>query len=430
MAVRSLPAVAVYPLFLAAMYLSSDYSHRFPGIINAVAAGTTVLSLLRLRLWRNAAMRESDPRRWIVWTRVCVASTGVVWGLFFALTILEYGYSGWPTSLMLVTMSGAAAGSVPTYAADLRLGCLYIGTVLAPPVLAHLMIGGAQGYAMAFVFVVYLAYLFKQARESHAAFWKTIGDNALLQAKAEELEVARNLAEEASRAKSAFFANMSHELRTPLNSVIGYSEMIIEDLDAIGQLRMTDDLLKIRNAGKHQLQLINDILDISKIEAGKMSVYTERFSVAPLVDEVTAATQIAAQRNGNRISVAVAGDCGEMDTDMTKTRQILLNLVSNACKFTQDGEVTVNALMKDGEVEFTVSDTGIGMTPEQLSRLFQPFTQADSSTTRKYGGSGLGLAISRRLAEMLGGSLTVTSEAGKGSTFRVVLPATLPELRT
>ncbi|QZZ19186.1 response regulator [Leptothermofonsia sichuanensis E412] len=260
---------------------------------------------------------------------------------------------------------------------------------------------------------------------------------------AEELFKAKESAEAASRAKSQFLANMSHELRTPLNAIIGYSEMLQEDALDMGYEDIIPDLEKIHGAGKHLLGLINDILDISKIEAGKMDLYLETFHVSDVIDEVRATIQPLIEKNGNTLIIRCADDLDTMHADLTKVRQTLLNLLSNASKFTEHGTITLTVAKERIEDEgpeaggrngatdspfstpaitFTVADTGIGMSQEQMAKLFQAFTQADASTTRKYGGSGLGLAISRRFCQMMGGDITVKSEPGKGSTFTVYLP--------
>ncbi|HET7745798.1 MAG TPA: PAS domain S-box protein [Vicinamibacteria bacterium] len=243
----------------------------------------------------------------------------------------------------------------------------------------------------------------------------------------EELVAAVDASEDASRAKSAFLANMSHELRTPLNAIIGYSEMLGEELAERGLGELLPDLQKIHGSGKHLLRLINDILDVSKIEAGKMELIPEVFRVGELVSDVSSIMGPLAEEAGNRLEVLAEGDLGGMRADVTRLRQVLLNLLSNASKFTERGTITLRAgrVMLNGApwLRFRVTDTGIGMTPEQLGKLFKPFTQADVSTTRRYGGTGLGLVISRQLCQMMGGEVTVESEPGKGSTFTVLLPA-------
>jgi signal transduction histidine kinase/CheY-like chemotaxis protein len=241
-----------------------------------------------------------------------------------------------------------------------------------------------------------------------------------------ELIKARDEALESSRIKSAFLANMSHELRTPMNAILGYSEMLIEDMDCVSQETMLQDLGKIQSAGKHLLNLINDVLDLSRIEAGKMTVYIESIDLKKVISNVVDTVSPVIDRNRNRLKVVCPDDIGVMSSDLVKFQQCLLNLLSNAAKFTENGEVSLevrcNHFGDSERLQFVVRDTGIGMTPDELSQLFQDFVQADSSTTRKYGGTGLGLSISRRFCQMLGGDILVESKPDVGSTFTIDLP--------
>lgn len=240
----------------------------------------------------------------------------------------------------------------------------------------------------------------------------------------EALTAAKAAAEEANLAKSRFIANMSHELRTPLSAVIGYAEMLEEEAEALdGADAFLDDLRKINTNARHLLSLINDVLDLSKIEAGRMEVQAEDFEVCALVEEVAGTVGGLAERRHNHLAVECAPDLGTMHSDPVKLRQCLFNLLGNAAKFTEAGTITLTARREDDMVAFAVADTGIGMTAEQLDRLFRRFSQADASTTRRFGGTGLGLAITRAFATMLGGEIGVESTAGEGSTFTLRLPA-------
>ncbi|MEG4093223.1 urea ABC transporter substrate-binding protein, partial [Microcoleus sp. Pol12B4] len=264
-----------------------------------------------------------------------------------------------------------------------------------------------------------------------------------LEERSRELEVAKNAAEAANRAKSTFLANMTHELRTPLNAIIGYSELLQEEALELGEEEFVMDLASINMAGKQLLTIISDILDISKIEAGKVTLFLETFEVRNLIEEVVTTVQPQLGKNGNTLMVNCDRNIGTIYSDLSKLRQALLNLVTNAAKFTDQGKITINVWKEEGEVlpldnseelsaafsrcqqpsiVFQVTDTGIGMTEDQVSRLFAAFAQADDSTTRKYGGTGLGLTISRKFCQMMGGDITVDSEFGCGSSFTIRLP--------
>ncbi len=260
-----------------------------------------------------------------------------------------------------------------------------------------------------------------------------IASRASLEAAREEADTARTAAEAANRAKSAFLANMSHELRTPLSAVIGYSEMLEEEAEETGEKAMLADLGKIKSNAKHLLSLINDVLDLSKVEANKMEVYAETIEIADFVREVASTVGTLVAKKSNTLELDIPAGVGTMSTDATKLRQCLFNLIGNAAKFTERGRITLRVSREPAPggdlISFAVSDTGIGMSPDQLARLFQRFVQADETTTRKYGGTGLGLALSRAFARLLGGDIAVESTEGKGTCFTVRVPASVPEQR-
>ncbi len=244
-------------------------------------------------------------------------------------------------------------------------------------------------------------------------------------ARTADLTEALNQAMESARDKSNFFASMSHELRTPLNAIIGFSELLEEEIGLTTCTSCVDDAKRIREASRHLLKLIGNILDLSKIEAGKMKLYLETFPVKLLLEEIVASAVPLATRNNNKLILECANNAGEMNADKTQIRQVLLNLLSNAAKFTQDGEITLTASYSSDDsdqITFEVCDTGIGIDEGQVEHLFKKFSQTDASVRSKYGGTGLGLAISHSICHMVGGTLTVKSKPGKGSTFSVTLP--------
>ncbi|MGE0725029.1 MAG: response regulator [Alphaproteobacteria bacterium] len=278
----------------------------------------------------------------------------------------------------------------------------------------------------------------RRARRREDAYARELADraqalevnNAELKSAIAEAQTARAAAERATQAKSEFLANMSHELRTPLNAIIGYSEILMEEAEDQGLDDFAPDLERIRTAGKHLLTIINDILDLSKIEAGRMDVHIEDVDLTPLAREVETLMRPLADKNGNTLEVAVPADIGHIRSDSTKIKQCLLNLGGNAAKFTSNGRIRVGIERmaqddRDG-VRFSIADTGIGMTEEQMAKLFRAFTPADSSTTTRFGGTGLGLAICKHFATMLGGDITVSSTPGAGTTFAMWLPDPAP----
>jgi signal transduction histidine kinase len=242
----------------------------------------------------------------------------------------------------------------------------------------------------------------------------------------DEIQDKNRQLQQASEYKSQFVSSVSHELRTPLNAIIGLTDMLVSNAARFGTEKAKEPLQRVNRAGIHLLGLINQVLDLSKIEAGKLELNPQTVQLTPLIDEVVGTARPLAEQNKNRLTVEGQGDLGVLTVDPMRLRQILLNLLSNACKFTKDGEVGLRGCRVGnggGWIELSVCDTGIGMTPEQQAKLFEEFSQADASTAQRFGGTGLGLAITRKLARMMGGDVSVASEPGKGSVFTVRLPA-------
>ena len=243
-----------------------------------------------------------------------------------------------------------------------------------------------------------------------------------------DLHVAMEKAQTANKAKSDFLAKMSHELRTPLNAIIGYSEMLIEEAEDDGLETYSEDLAKIHSSGEHLLTLINDILDLSKIEAGKMDLHIEEFDFANLLKQIEATAKPLVDKNKNKFVIKCKTKELKLKNDQTKVRQILFNMLSNAAKFTKKGTITLQIKPeKKDNLRFDVIDTGIGMSEEQMGKVFEEFTQAESSTSKDYGGTGLGLPISKKMTEMMGGKMEVNSKEGKGTTFSIIIPIVVQE---
>jgi signal transduction histidine kinase len=355
---------------------------------------------------------------------ICVVFASALWIAFLNIGGVRLGVSTLPALALGVLVTGSQVGF--RFEPQASVAMSLISTI---GLLLYTTSFGIAGHVAARRLV---ASQKSQERQRH----EIEETNHLLEQARRVAEEAKREAESASQAKSMFLANMSHELRTPLNAIIGYSEMLQDDADVMEPAEIAADLRKITGAGKHLLQLINDVLDLSKIEAGKIDVYVEPIDVIAVVRDVALTAETLVRQHANTLVVRCPDGIGTIRADVTKLRQILLNLLSNAAKFTRDGTVTLEverASLAEHQVHewvlFHVRDTGAGMTPEQMAKLFQAFTQADASTTRRHGGTGLGLALSRRFCRLMGGDIDVVSTPGEGSTFTVRVPATVTDYR-
>jgi signal transduction histidine kinase/CheY-like chemotaxis protein len=395
----------------------------------AVAGGWVALvGLGRLVVARSfSGLGAVKPASWLRTFRFGLVLSSATWGLGGASLVLALGVHP-DTWLVLMCLAGVSASGLTSLSPSLGLLRMHVGLMLGPTFIAGFFLPGSLRHTVGFVLIVaaYGAFLWIQGRYAHEAFRKALLGTKLVQRQAVELEAARRESVEASRVKSEFLANMSHEIRTPMTAVIGYADLLLDP--SLSASDRVNHLQTIRRNGEHLMSVINDILDVSKIEAGKMTVESIPTSPSQVLVDVASMMRVRATAKSLSFEIKYLGPIPEtIATDPTRLKQIVTNFVGNAIKFTETGGVRILVRCDHHEsvqprLVIDVADTGIGMTEVQLKKLFQSFSQADASTTRKFGGSGLGLLISLRLAELLGGNISVESALARGSVFRLSIP--------
>ncbi len=419
---RALAGTLLHPLLLIFIGTVTDYPSRHTRVFVTFLVVKTIISLVRL--WLMRAQMSLFRERMGLWRNLFCASllcSGLSWGMFAALTSYLYSAAAAETTVVTLCVTAFGIGGMAVLAPQLWTQRLYLLAMLGPECLLDVFHAEHVQYRLAIVSVLFFLFVMEQSKTLNAEYWKSLGDNLLLHQRAQELEVAKVAAEAASRAKSEFLANMSHEIRTPMNGIIGMTGVLLDSQISAEQREWLDT---VQFSADALLTLLNDLLDFSKIEAGKLNFEHIPFQLRDLLGGTIATLQFQAAKKGLDLGMEVGNNVPDsLIGDPWRLRQVILNLAGNAMKFTQSGWVRLSVAVEAPEdqagamLRFSVADSGIGIEPDQQRTIFDAFSQADGSITRRYGGTGLGLTISSRLVNMFGGHIRVESVPGEGSTF-------------